>query len=149
MRASVNTFKEAAGIFHEDRRIPLLEAGINLVVSIVLAKLMGAAGVFLGTIISMGIVYLYSYPKYVCKPLFDMSYGQYVGKTVEHLLVLLGSLGMTELCIRPMVGWSSIPNLLASGTVAVILFHAIFFLLYGRSEEMKYYWMLVKNKVRE
>lgn len=126
MRASVNTFKEAAGIFHEDRRIPLLEAGINLVVSIVLAKLMGAAGVFLGTIISMGIVYLYSYPKYVCKPLFDMSYGQYVGKTVEHLLVLLGSLGMTELCIRPMVGWSSIPNLLASGTVAVILFHAIF-----------------------
>ena len=158
MRASVNTFKEAAGIFHEDRRIPLLEAGINLVVSIGLASVwgifgvfigMGAAGVFLGTIISMGIVYLYSYPKYVCKPLFDMSYGQYVGKTVEHLLVLLGSLGMTELCIRPMVGWSSIPNLLASGTVAVILFHAIFFLLYGRSEEMKYYWMLVKNKVRE
>ena len=56
---------------------------------------------------------------------------------------------MTELCIRPMAGWSPIPNLLASGTVAVILFHAVFFLLYGRSEEMKYYWMLVKNKVRK
>ena len=25
----------------------------------------------------------------------------------------------------------------------------VFFLLYGRSEEMKYYWMLVKNKVRK
>ena len=143
MRASVNTFKEAAGI---DRRIPLLEAGINLGVSIVLAKLMGAAGVFLGTIISMGIVYLYSYPKYVCRPLFGMSYGQYVGQTLRHLLVLLGILGMTELCIRPMSGWSPIWNLLLSGTVAVILFHAVFFLLYGRSEEMKYYLGLVKSK---
>ena len=133
MRASVNTFKEAAGIFHEDRRIPL----------------MGAAGVFLGTILSSLVVYLYSYPKYVCKPLFGMGYGQYVGQTLRHLLVLLGILGMTELCIRPMAGWSPVPNLLASGTVAVILFHAVFFLLYGRSEEMKYYWMLVKNKVRK
>ena len=148
MRASVNTFKEAAGIFHEDRRIPLVEAIVNLTVSIVLARLMGAAGVFLGTILSSLVVYLYSYPKYVCKPLFDMSYGQYVGQTLRHLLVLLVILGMTELCIRPMTGWSPIPNLLASGTVAVILFHAVFFLLYGRSEEMKYYWMLVKSKVR-
>ena len=149
MRASVNTFKEAAGIFHEDRRIPLVEAVVNLTVSIVLAKLMGAAGVFLGTILSSLVVYLYSYPKYVCKPLFGMGYGQYVGQTLRHLLVLLGILGMTELCIRPMAGWSPIPNLLASGTVAVILFHAVFFLLYGTSEEMKYYWMLVKNKVRK
>lgn len=48
---------------------------MNLTVSIVLAKLMGAAGVFLGTILSSLVVYLYSYPKYVCKPLFGMGYG--------------------------------------------------------------------------
>ena len=146
MRASVNTFKEAAGIFHEDRIIPLVEAAVNLTVSIVLAKVMGAAGVFLGTILSSLVVYLYSYPKYVCRPLFDMSYGQYIGQTLRHLLVLMGILGMTELCIRPMSGWSPIWSLLVSGTVAVILFHIVFFLLYGRSEEMKYYLTLVKRK---
>lgn len=43
MRASVNTFKEAAGIFHEDRRIPLVEAGLNLTVSIVLAEAYGGS----------------------------------------------------------------------------------------------------------
>lgn len=149
MRASVNTFKEAAGIFHEDRKIPLLEAGINLVVSIVLAKLMGAAGVFLGTIISMGIVYLYSYPKYVCKPLFDMSYGQYVGKTVEHLLVLLVTLGITEGCTLIMKTWNSWLQFFAGGVAAVVVFHGVFLGLYGRSREMKYYLGLVKNKVRE
>ena len=44
MRASVNTFKEAAGIFHEDRRIPLIEALLNLVASVVLAGVIGTAG---------------------------------------------------------------------------------------------------------
>lgn len=147
MRASVNTFKEAAGIFHEDRRIPLLEAGINLVVSIVLAKLMGAAGVFLGTIISMGIVYLYSYPKYVCKPLFDMSYGQYVGKTAEHLLVLLVTLGITEVCTIGMKGWNPWLQFFTGGVAAVVVFHGVFLILYGRSEEFRYYMGLLRGKI--
>ncbi|MFR2374417.1 MAG: hypothetical protein ACLS8T_43490, partial [Anaerobutyricum sp.] len=126
-----------------------LEAGINLVVSIVLAKLMGAAGVFLGTIISMGIVYLYSYPKYVCKPLFDMSYGQYVGKTAEHLLVLLVTLGITEACTIGMKGWNPWLQFFVGGVVAVVVFHGVFLGLYGRSREMKYYLGLVKSRISE
>lgn len=149
MRASVNTFKEAAGIFHEDRRIPLIEAAVNLAVSIVLAKLMGVAGVFLGTILSSFVVYFYSYPRYVCKPLFGMRYGQYVGQTTRHLLVLLVILGMTEACIRPMAGWNPWLQILAGGTAVVILFHAVLLLLYGRSEEMRYYVDLVKSKIRK
>lgn len=146
MRASVNTFKEAAGIFHEDRRIPLVEAGLNLTVSIVLAKLMGAAGVFLGTILSSLVVYLYSYPKYVCKPLFGMHYSQYVGQTLRHLLVLLAILGVTEAGIRPMASWNPWLRILTGGVVAVLVFHAVFLLLYGKSDEMKYYVGLVKSK---
>ena len=146
MRASVNTFKEAAGIFHEDRRIPLVEAGLNLTVSIVLAKLMGAAGVFLGTILSSLVVYLYSYPKYVCKPLFGMHYSQYVGQTLRHLLVLLAILGVTEAGIRPMASWNPWLQILTGGVVAVLVFQAVFILLYGKSDEMKYYVGLVKSK---
>ena len=146
MRARVNTFKEAAGIFHEDRRIPLVEAGLNLTVSIVLAKLMGAAGVFLGTILSSLVVYLYSYPKYVCKPLFGMHYSQYVGQTLRHLLVLLAILGVTEAGIRPMASWNPWLRILTGGVAAVLVFHAVFILLYGKSDEMKYYVGLVKSK---
>lgn len=146
MRASVNTFKEAAGIFHEDRRIPLVEAALNLTVSIVLAKLMGAAGVFLGTILSSLVVYLYSYPKYVCKPLFGMHYSQYVGQTLRHLLVLLAILGVTEAGIRPMASWNPWLQILTGGVTAVLVFHAVFLLLYGKSDEMKYYVGLVKSK---
>lgn len=148
MRASVNTFKEAAGIFHEDRRIPMLEAVVNLIVSIVLAKLLGMAGVFLGTILSTAVVYLYSYPRYVCRPLFGMSYRRYVGMTVSHLLVLLGILGLTECCAVRMEGWNLWVRLVVSGTAAVLIFHAVFLLFYGRSGEFQYYIRLVKGKIR-
>lgn len=148
MRASVNTFKEAAGIFHEDRRIPVIEALVNLAASVVLAKLLGIAGVFLGTIISTSVVYLYSYPKYVCKPLFGMSYGRYVGMTLRHLAVLLGILGITEWCTAGMEGWNLWIRMLSAGTAAVVIFHAVFLLLYGRSGELKYYADLLRQGLR-
>lgn len=147
MRASVNTFKEAAGIFHEDRRIPLLEAGINLVVSIVLAEADGGSRCLPRNDHQHGeIVYLYSYPKYVCKPLFDMSYGQYVGKTAEHLLVLLVTLGIMEGCTLIMKTWNPWLQFFAGGVAAVVVFHGVFLGLYGRSREMKYYIDLAKSK---
>ncbi len=145
MRASVNTFKEAAGIFHEDRRIPVIEAFLNLAVSVALAKLLGIAGVFLGTIISTAVVYLYSYPKYVCKPLFGMAYGQYVGMTARHLAVLLSILGLTECCTAGMEGWNLWARMFCGGAAAVAIFHGVFLLLYGRSREMKYYVDLLQR----
>ena len=52
MRSTYQTFKEAAGIYYEDRFVPLLESLINIIVSIIGVKLIGLAGVFIGTIIS-------------------------------------------------------------------------------------------------
>lgn len=145
MRASVTTFKEAAGIFHEDRRIPIIEALVNLTVSIALAKWLGIAGVFLGTIISTAVVYFYSYPKYVCRPLFGMTYWQYAGMTLGRLAALLGVLGLTDLCCAVMENWNPWTRLLCAGTSAVAVFHVFFLLLYGRSRELKYYITLLRN----
>lgn len=51
LRIPLLTMKNAAGKYMEDAWIPFAFAGINLVASIILAKYMGVAGVFLGTII--------------------------------------------------------------------------------------------------
>lgn len=149
MRASVTTFKEAAGIFHEDRHIPVIEALLNLFISIILAKFIGVSGVFLGTILSTGVVYLYSYPKYVCRPLFRMSYGKYVGQTFRHLALLFVILGLTEVAVRPMEGWNPWLRIFTAGTASVIIFHAIFLLLYGRSAEMRFYINFLRNKLHK
>lgn len=148
MRASILTFKEAAGIFHEDRHIPMIEALLNLIASIILANIFGISGVFLGTIFSTGIVYLYSYPKYVCKPLFHMKYHEYLWKTISHLTVMIIILFSTEAIIHLIEAWNPWLRFFAAGTVSITIFHAIFLLLYGRSEEMHYYIELAKSKFK-
>lgn len=147
MRVSILTFKDAAGIFHQDRKVPLAEAVVNVIVSIILAKLLGVAGVFLGTIISTGIVYLYSYPKYVCKPLFGMRYWEYIWQTIKHLLLITSILGVTELCIQAMEMWNLWIRFFTSGIIAVIVFHGVFFLVYRKSDELNYYLKLIQTKV--
>ena len=87
MRYAFATFKEAAGIYHEDRFIPLIESAINIVASIALVQFLGLPGVFIGTILSSLILWCFSYPKFVYKPLFGRSYRQYALETLSYFAI--------------------------------------------------------------
>lgn len=52
MRQAALVFRDSMGLFWYDRYKSLVEAVINLVVSLILGKYMGTAGVFLGTMVS-------------------------------------------------------------------------------------------------
>lgn len=52
MRYSYNIFKETSGVYHPDRYKAIVEAILNLVISIILVNYIGIAGVILGTIIT-------------------------------------------------------------------------------------------------
>ena len=65
LRSSVNTFKTKAGIFKEDKYVPLIESFINLSVSIILAKYLGLVGILIGTAISTISIPLWVQPKLV------------------------------------------------------------------------------------
>ena len=86
MRESFSVFKEAAGIYHEDRYVPVVESLLNIVVSVVLVQWIGLPGVFIGTFVSSLALWCYSYPKFVYKKLFGRTYRQYA---VEVLLCCL------------------------------------------------------------
>lgn len=51
-----NTYKDAAGIWHEDRFRPLVTAGTNLVLNLILVNYIGLFGILLSTILSMVFV---------------------------------------------------------------------------------------------
>ncbi|MCI9280947.1 MAG: polysaccharide transporter, partial [Bacilli bacterium] len=89
MRSCHMIFKEAAGIYYEDRYIPLLESVLNIVASLILLKYFGLAGIFMGTIISSLALYCISYPKYVYKKLFNRSYLNYTKETLGYLSIFL------------------------------------------------------------
>lgn len=139
MRQSVLSFKNAAGIYHEDRFVPLAEAVINVIASILLAWKWGIAGVFAGTIISSCVVFLYSYPKYVCKPLFDIEYRQYIGLIFKHLLVVVAAFFLTERFAQLFSFSGKWVELVAGGGISMFIFHLLFAAVYGRSEELRYF----------
>ena len=50
-RICLNNFKTVSGVFEPDKYVALIQAVVNLIASIILAKKIGLAGVFAGTII--------------------------------------------------------------------------------------------------
>lgn len=139
MRASIMTFKDAAGIYYEDRFIPIIEAALNVVFSVVLAKYIGIAGVFVGTVISSAAVYLYSFPKYVCKPLFHMSYFSYEWRSIQHLFPVLISIILTENLLTRIAFENLFLQIAVAGVISVVIFHTFLLALFGRSEELEYF----------
>ena len=77
LRKTDTTFKEAAGIFFEDRYISIVEAIANIVFSLLFVQIFGLAGVLIGTICSTMVLFLYGFHKYIFKKLFGKGYFTY------------------------------------------------------------------------
>lgn len=67
------TFKEAMGLLWNDRFKPIIEAVLNIVISIAFIERMGIAGILLGTIVSMSMTSLWVEPYVLFKHGFEMS----------------------------------------------------------------------------
>ena len=145
LRQTYQSFKEAAGIFYEDRFVAISESIVNLVVSLILVRAMGLPGVFLGTIISTTLVYAYTYPKFV--------YGQVLEKSVKSYIVeLVKYLGLFAISFGVVYGISrfiSINNNFALAAVNVIICfivpNLIYFICFRKTAEFKYYLEIIKK----
>ena len=71
---SIDTARSAAGLFRADRYITLIEAVVNLGISIILAKKIGLSGVIAGTIISRLTCSFWVRAKYVYKNIFEVKF---------------------------------------------------------------------------
>lgn len=67
----LNSYKDASGIWHEDRFRPLVEAATNLILNIVLVNVVGLYGIVLSTIFSMLLV-----APWLIHNLFKMLFGR-------------------------------------------------------------------------
>ena len=148
MRSTYSSFKEAAGIFYEDRFVPLVESILNIVASIMLCKWFGLAGVFIGTIISGLALWCYSFPKYVYKKLFDRNYINYAKETLGYIILFILIAGGTYY-LSTIINFSNIylefiSNILISLFIPNLLLLIIFF----NTDNFKYYFNLLKNLVK-
>lgn len=147
MRNSYQTFKEAAGIYYEDRYVPLFESIINIVASIILVKIIGLPGIFLGTIISGFVLWFYSYPKYVYKKLFDRSYKDYLKETLGYIILFIVISYLTyyinNIYLVNNIYFEFVKNIL----IAIIVPNILMLLVFIKNDNFKYYIQLIKTKI--
>ena len=145
MRASFGIFKNAAGIFYEDRFIPIVEAGVNLVASIPLALLFGLKGVLIGTMCSNLLLNIYSYRKYVYGTIFGKKAFTYCKDLLKYVVFYVVAFVITAL-VQQFINFDSvIVQLLVVAIVSATVPNIVIVLLNYRTEEFAYVWGLVRK----
>ena len=145
MRRTMMSFKEAAGIFYEDRIIPIIESIINLVASIIFLKIFGLPGVMLGTITSTLIVFLYSYPKYVYQKLFGKKGIYYIKEIAKYLIITVLILYATYTLTNFITVSNLYIKLIINAIICIVIPNIIIFILFFKNEYYKYYISLASN----
>ncbi len=143
MKQPIAIFQSAAGIFYENRHVPILESIANLIASIILVQIYGLPGVLMGTLISTMILYGYSFPKYTFVPIFKQKVAVYVKEQVKYFVLFIILFLLSALIAYPMSKISAWGGLIMGIAVAVIIPNAICFYLFRRSNEFLYFKNLI------
>lgn len=144
MRKSVLTFKDAFGLFWYDRYKPLLEAGINLVGSIILAQYFGVSGIFIGTIISTVTTCFWIEPYVLFKYGFEDSCTVYFKKYGFYTMIMTIS-GLITWAITGLFSDYSLSNFIGKLIVCLIVPNSLFLIAFWRTKEFKYFLNIIKN----
>jgi hypothetical protein len=143
IRSASSIFKDAAGLFWQNRFAPIFESLINLGVSIGLGLFMGIDGIVIGTILSTLLVPFWLEPQIVYKHYFKKSFGTFLKTTVRDLvLVIVSSLLCLTIC--SFIPDSGIVWLLVKFSVCIPLSLAVLIVLYIPTKEFKDCFQIVK-----
>ena len=144
MRNCYSVFKEGAGIYYEDRFVPIFESITNIIASIILVKIIGLPGVFMGTIISGLWLWLYSYPKYIYKKLFNRSYYNYYKETFSYILLFI-LIALISYYLSNIIHINNnYISFVKNALITLFIPNIIIYILFKNSDNFKYFKNLIK-----
>ena len=145
MRNTFSIFKDAAGIFYQDRFVPIIESIVNIVSSILLAKLLGLVGVFIGTIISCLVIYLYSLPKFVYGELFGKTFKYYIIDVFRYYILDFLLVGITVgICTAVPIG-NIVFQIVIRAVITILIISISIIFIYRKTNEYKYFKKIFIN----
>lgn len=145
-RIVLSNFKTAAGVFEQDKYLALIQGAVNLVISIVLVQEIGLVGVYIGTIIS-GLIANITKPVIIYRVILEKDVKEYFADSLKYVLllaVMFGLLSGIKYLIMPQV---TICGFIIMFVIICVLFNGVYLVLFGRTDEFKYLWGIVKGKL--
>lgn len=141
-----SSFKDAAGIFYEDRYVPVIVSTVNIFLSIILVKYLGLTGILIGTIGSLMINLLYSYPVFVFKRTLGGSYFEYIKLHLKHIFITVFIFIVNYLIIKNITYTSSIIELISNACICFIISNILYLIIYSRMKEFTFYKDIILNR---
>lgn len=137
MRQATLVFRDSLGLFRYDRYKSLVEAMINLVVSIVLGYYFGTIGIFIGTLCSTLTTSLWVEPYMLYKHRLKAPVYQYFLKYIKYAAVTGGAWWITDILCRLVPG-DAVKQLLLRLIICLVVPNLIFLLIHGWSREFRF-----------
>lgn len=128
------TYKDAAGLWHEDRFRPLIAAMINLVLNLLMVNRYGIHAILLSTILSYILVAMPWLIYNVFTVLFKRSYKEILKNLISYIVVTIMSASITYLIAERMPG-SGVINLVIRLVVCQIFPNIMFIICFRNKTE--------------
>lgn len=139
-------FRTSLGYFKEAKMCPIIASILNIVLSIILAKIMGLSGVFFATAISRFFTFNIIDPYYVFKRGFGMNAWVYFKRFFVYFGILIANYYLTYLCVN-CIKISGLFGFLLKLLVNVIVCNLIFIIIFFKTDLFKETILLIKKKI--
>ncbi len=136
MRKATMSFKDAAGLFYNDRYKPLLEGIVNLILSLIFVFIWDIVGVLLATIITNIFITHIIEPYVLYKHGFDKSPKKYYLYNYGAIILFVGAMLLFDLIPFPS-NMHTIVSFIVNGFTAVGMAGIILLLLYSFNKEIR------------
>lgn len=146
-RVVMMNFRTAAGVFEQDKFLPLIQGGVNLVISIVLVQKIGLIGVYIGTVIS-GLIANVSRPPIVYRVCFDRKSKEYFVDTAKYMLVMAVILVIVLPLSNVLLDKVTLVSFILTGVMIVVVYNVIFLLAFCKTGEFRYMYDMVMRRVK-
>lgn len=142
------TYREAAGLWWEDRFRPLVATAVNLIVNIILVQIIGMNGIIISTLVCTLFINVPWGSYILFKNYFKRSIKEYLGQLFYYLIItnVAGFATLWVCDLLPETGWIF---LFVKGLICCIIPNIIFFIFYRKMKEFKYMQLLIGRFVNK
>ena len=145
-RVVLINFKIAAGVFEQDKYLSLIQGAVNLVLSIIGAKYIGLAGVYIGTVIS-GVLANLIQPFIVYRDCFEQKVWSYFKDSIKYIGTIMGVLIVLIPIKNLLMVQVNYFTFILMAVVITLIYNLVFFAIFHKTEEFAYLWELFAKKL--
>lgn len=147
IRKAVLSFRNAIGLFWNDRKKPVIESILNIVFSIPLAIKYGIIGVVLGTILSTLVLPFWYEAWILFKNYFEQGFAEYMFLQIKYGLQVLAGVIMSVSVSMLFGNVTGIIRIIIEVIVVGVIMGITMILFSLRNESFQYYYRMVKDTI--